>query len=67
MTRFQRMRLLIAVTCAAILSGCMTVVTNNLGHEAMARCRAVERVKVVGGDWWTSPSFDATCYRHADR
>lgn len=56
-----------SVCCAVILSGCMTVVTNNLGHEAMARCRAVERVKVVGGDWWTSPSFDATCYRHADR
>lgn len=62
-----RLAALASVCCAVILSGCMTVVTNNLGHEAMARCRAVERVKVVCGDWWTSPSFDATCYRHADR
>lgn len=57
----------IATFCAAILSDCMTIVANNLGHEAMARCRAVERIKVGGGDWWTSPSFDATCHRHADR
>ena len=59
--------LLAALLLSAPLSGCMTVVANNLGHEAMRKCHAVSTVSVNGGDWFNAASFSAACFRHVDR